>query len=240
LSKKYRNLWVFGDSFTTPYVCVDPEFSFWMSTARILNVDTVYNYSWRANSFDSIVHNLSSESEQYNWQEDFFLIGVPPLVRMTVLSKDTSKSYYRRVFNIESKEIDQEQILCHHGLDNIRFANDPVSIKFEDPTWTQTQACQTIFLLNCWLDSKQANYLIVNLSKDFMFDRPANGVFLQNQCFNHDRNILHGDTYYNLNLNKNPPLDFDAYGWGGHHGPVGNQYFFNEGIVPRLKNNNLI
>jgi hypothetical protein len=240
LLKKYRNLWVFGDSYSTPNICVDPTDSFWMDTARILKVDKIYNYSWPGNSFDSVIHNLTSESGQFDWKNDFILIGVPPLVRLTVVSNNDTKAYYRRVFDTDAKEIGQEQILCHHGLKNIHFYDDPTAIRFEDQTWTEIQACRNIFLLNQWLDSKEANYLIINLSKDFMTDFPATGRFLQETCFNHPRNILVGDTCYNLNLGVNKPTDFDTYGWSGHHGSAGNKHFFKESILTRLKNNNLI
>jgi hypothetical protein len=231
---------VFGDSFTTPNICVNPIDSFWMNTARLLNVDKVYNYSWPGNSLDSIIHNLISDSDQYDWDNDFFLIGIPPLARLTVVSEDDTKSYHRFVFDIDANEVDQQLILCHHGLKNVSFYNDTTAIRFEDPSWTEIQACRNIFLLNQWLDSEHANYFVVNLSKDFMTDSPATGKFLQENCYNHPRNILIDDTYYNLNLGINKPPDYDQYGWGGHHGPVGNKYFFNESILPRLKKNNLI
>jgi len=231
---------VFGDSYSTPGVCVDPIDSFWMKTANVLNVDKVYNYSWPRNSFDSIIHNVTSESQQVDWNHDFILIGVPPLIRLTIVSKDDTKSYHRRVFDINAIEVKQELILCHHGLENISFYNDPTAIRFEDQTWTEIQACRNIFLLNQWLDFKKANYLIINLSKDFMSDTPATGEFLQRTCYAHPRNILLGDTYYSLNLGLHKPLDFDQYGWNGHHGPAGNKHFFDNSILPRLHSNKLI
>lgn len=211
-----------------------------MYTARELAVDKIYNYSWPGNSFDSVIHNAISESNQFDWSQDFLLICIPPLARLTVVSKNNTKSYHRRVFNIDAEEIDQELILCHHGLDNVSFYNDTTAIRFEDPTWTEIQACRNIFLLNQWLDSKNANYFIVNMSKDFMSDAPSTGEFLQKACYAHSRNILIGDTYYNTNLGINKPPDFDQYGWAGHHGPEGNKHFFNSSIVSRLKNNNFI
>ena len=232
--KKYRNLWVFGDSYSTPGFCVDPADSFWMKVAQELNVDQVYNYSWPGNSIDSVAHTLISDSEQYNWNTDFFLVGIPPLARLTLVSKDDKNSFHRRVFNLSAQEIDQELILCHHGLENISFHKDPTAIRFEDSTWTEIQACRTIFLLNQWLDSKKANYLILNLSKEFMEDVPATGKFLQNHCYEHPNNILIEDTYYTINLGINKPVDFETYGWAGHHGSAGNEYFFKKSILPKL------
>lgn len=239
MSKKYCNLWVFGDSYSSPGVCVDPKDSFWMLVAQYLGVDRTYNYSWPGNSLDSVIHMLLSDSDQYDWSQDFFLIGIPPLVRLTVVSKNDKLSYHRRIFNFDSEEIEQQMILCHHGLENLQFYNDPTAVRFEDPTWTEIQACRSIFLLNSWLDSKNANYLIINLSKDFQDDSPATGKFLLEKSLNHPRNILLGNTYRGINFEINKPFDYDQYGWDGHHGPVGNKLFFEKSLLPKLKGYNL-
>jgi hypothetical protein len=151
------------------------------------------------------------------------------------MSKDNTKSYFRTRINNNSGEINREQVLCHHGLENVSFYHDATAIRFEDPTWTEIQACRDIFFLNQWLDNKSANYCIINLSKEFMDDGPATGKFIQAQCYTHPRNILTENTYYTVNLGINKPADFDLYGWHGHHGPDGNQYFFNKSILPKLK-----
>lgn len=233
--KKYRNLWIFGDSYSTPGYCVSPGDSFWMAVAQHLDVECVYNYSWPGNSLDSVIHMLLSDSDQYDWEQDFLLIGIPPLVRLTVVSKNDKLSYHRRIFDLDSNEIEQQLILCHHGLENLHFYNDPAAIRFEDPTWTEIQACRLIYLVNSWLDSHQANYLLINLSKDFQNDQPATGKFLLEKCLNHPRNILLGDTYYGINYGINKPTDYAEYGWHGHHGAAGNQYYFENSLLPRLK-----
>jgi len=240
LSKKYNKLWIFGDSYSTPYVCVDPCDSFWMLTAQQLNTNTVYNYSRSGNSFEAVVHAVVSESAQYDWENDFFLIGIPPLSRLALVSKDDTYSHHRQVFDIDSNKIDEQMILCLHGIESISFYNDPTAVRFEDPQWTQIQALRTVFLLNAWLDSKNANYLIINLSKDFIVDQASTGEFLINSGINHPRNSIAGDTYYNVNLNINKPADFDLYGWLGHHGPIGNKYYFDNVLYPRLVKNNLL
>jgi hypothetical protein len=239
LQKKYRNLWVFGDSYSTPNICVDPNDSFWMLTARELQVDKIYNYSWPRNSLDSVVHLLISDSNEYDWNQDFFLIGIPILTRLTVVSDNSEKSYHRKIFDLTSNEIDQQMILCHHGLENLQFVDDSFGVRFEDPTWTEIQACRLIYLVNTWLDAHNANYLIVNLSKDFQNDQPATGKFLLDKCLNHPNNILIGDTYWGINYGVNKPADYDKYKWAGHHGAPGNKYYFEKSLKPRLKKLNL-
>lgn len=232
--KKYRNLWVFGDSYSTPGVCVAPKDSFWMHTAKFLNVQNTYNYSWPGNSFDSVVHTLISDSDQYNWKQDVFLIGVPPLVRLTVVSDDSTKSYHRIVFDHNGEEINQELILSHHGLENKSFYNDPTAVRFEHPSWTEVQACRQIYLLNNWLDKHNANYLILNLGKSFENDEMATGKFLRTNCYQHPNNILLENTYFSINFNLFKPADYDLYGWAGHHGAAGNKNYFEHSIKIKL------
>lgn len=210
-----------------------------MLVGQTLGVDKIYNYSWPGNSLDSVVHTLISDSDDYDWSRDFFLIGVPPLVRLTVVSDDDKKSYHRNVFDSQGNRLVQELILCHHGLENKQFYQDPIAVRFEDPTWTVIQACRLIYLVNSWLDSHRANYLILNLSKDFQNDQPATGKFLLDKCLSHPNNILSGDTYYGVNYGVNEPKDYDQYGWNGHHGESGNLYYFEKSVKPRLKRLNL-
>jgi len=234
MSKTYRNLWVFGDCYSTPFLNVKPADSFWMLVADLLQVQKVINYSWPGNSFESVLHTLISDSAEYDWEHDFFLIGIPILHQLTTVSQDTQKSYHRRIFNQQAKEIAQEYVLCHAGLENISYKNDPMSIVFKDPTWRHTQVCRSIFLLNSWLDQHKANYLIANLGKGLMNDKPATGKFVLEKCYNHPRNILFQNTYYDVNVGINRPPDYDQLGWFGHHGPDGNRYFFDKSLLPKI------
>lgn len=247
MSKKYDKLWVFGDSFSTPNFCVKAKNSFWGLTATKLSVNKLFNYSWPRNSLDSIVHTLICEQrgdswgDAYDWSNDFFLIGVPPLSRLTVVSKNNQIETLANEINIQQDWKDFNfDVTSHRGLINLSSYCDVNFAIHEDSSWTQTQAMRNIFLLNSWLDSKKANYLIVNLSVNFYDDNSSFGNFLLEQCLNHPRNVLFTNSYYNINLNINKPADFDQYGWLGHHGPAGNQRFFEKSILPALEKNNLI
>jgi len=240
LSKKYDKLWVFGDSYSTPGVCVDPVDSFWATVGKTLDVNEIHNYSRPKNSLDSVIHLLVSESSQYNWNNDFFLIGIPPLVRLTVVSDNDKTAYYKKIYNNQINLVEEQQILCHHGLESRSFINDPLAVRFDDATWNEIQACRQIFLINQWLDKNNANYFLINLSKDFQNNAPSTGKFLLEQCLTHPRNILIGDTYWGINYGINKPADFSDYGWAGHHGAEGNQYFFEKSLLPKIKQNGLI
>jgi hypothetical protein len=236
LSKEYNNLWVFGDSYTTPHRCVTPQESFWGLAAQYLGIPAIKNCSRDGNSLDSVCHMLISMQDQYNWDKDVFLIGIPPLERITIFDnfKDTEYTGYK--FDTDTWDDHKFKITSHHGLvSEHNYGNDKQLVIHSDRSWLETQTLRTLFLLTTWLDSKNANYLIVNLSKPF---DPENkwgpSDFVLPYCQEHKRCILFENTYYSTNLNKHEPADFKQYGWMGHHGPAGNSYFFETSIKDRL------
>ena len=241
MQKKYNKLWVFGDSYSTFSYCVDPQQSFWGLTATTLSIENIKNYSWPGNSFESVIHNIVSLQDEYNYDNDLFLIGIPPLERLTVADDNTSKPSYSHSCRLPMWHTWTEEVLCHRGLKNIGFADDKYTAIFEERSWTVTQALRNIFLLNSWLDSKNANYLIFNLAKDFdKTDIASYNSFLLAQAITHPKNILFDKGYQSINYNINKPADYDRHGWFGHHGPAGNQLFFEKSILPALEKNNLI
>lgn len=238
--KDYDKLWVFGDSYTTPNFCVSPAESFWGITANTIGVKSVINCSWPANSFDSIMHMVVSMQNDYDWANDFLIIGIPPLERLTVFDNYKDTHYNKHIFDPESWQSKIDEVSCHTGLVNVKLETLKDLSMLEDRAWTETQLLRNIFLLTTWLDSKNANYMILNLSKDFDKDNHwGPSEFLLPYTLKHPRCILFENTYHNINLNKNPPADFDKYGWAGHHGPVGNKYFFEKSLLPTMQRNKL-
>jgi len=241
LLKNYRKLWVFGDSYTTPEISVKPADSFWGLTASHCNIPTISNCSRPVNSFDSVCQLLIGEQNNYNWNEDLFLIGIPPLERITVFDDYKDTSYHGHNIDTTTWESQEFQIQSHHGLVGLQnYGTDKQLIIHSDRSWLETQTLRTIFLLTTWLDSKNANYMIVNLSKSLDPDNiwgPSN--FVLPYVINHTRCILFKATYHGINLDINPPADFDKSGWYGHHGPAGNKYFFEKSLLPTMQRNEL-
>lgn len=238
--KEYRKLWIFGASTSVPNTCVSPQESFWGLVAKELDIATINNCSWHGNSFDSVCHMLIGMQDEYDWEKDVFLITIPPLWRLTIFDNFKDTRYYGYSFNTKSWDADKFEITCHTGLENFLVGGDKMLTIFEDRSWTETQTLRTIFLLTSWLDSKRANYLICNMTDPMDPDNiwgPSN--FILPYCKNHTNCILFEDTYYSVNLNINKPVDFDQGGWYGHHGHVGNKYFFEQSLLPRLKKLNL-
>ena len=239
--KDYDKLWVIGDSFTTPNVCVDPSESFWGLTATHCNILTILNCSRPVNSFDSVCQILISEQNSYNWENDLFLIGIPPLERITVFDNHKNTPYYASKIDTTTWKVESFQIQTHHGLVGLQnYGTDKQLIIYSDRAWAETQLLRNIFLLTTWLDSKNANYILVNLSKSLDENNvwgPSN--FVLPYAINHPRCILFKDTYNEINLNINPPADFNLFGWNGHHGPAGNKYFFEQSLLPTMQRNKL-
>lgn len=230
-----KKLWVFGDSYTTPNFCVAPEDSFWGLAAKHLSAETIINLSWSGCSWTSVQHNLISKQKEYNWKEDFFIIGMPPLERLTVFDNYKDTKYHCDVYNTSNWQKCQELLPCHNGLETIagQVARDLVI--YSDRSWLETQVLNSVFLLTQWLDSKHARYVIVNLSKPLDSDNMwGPTIFNLGYCKEHPRCILFDNTYFSVNENVHKPVDFNQYGWMGHHGADGNKHFFKVSVKDKL------
>jgi hypothetical protein len=234
-------LFVFGDSYSTPYVCVDPVYSFWGLCAKHLAVDEIINVSRPVNSFDSVCQLLVGiqNEYQYNWTEDWFIIGIPPLERITIFDDHKDTAYKAKIISVETwKEVDTT-IQAHRGLISQQFyGGDQFLTVHADRSWTETQTLRQIYLLTQWLDTNRAKYLICNLSKPLDRDnRWGPSEFVLNYTINHDRCIVFDDTYYSVNVGINLPPDADnPDGWNGHHGPAGNKHYFEKSLKHKLDN----
>jgi hypothetical protein len=236
LLKKYNKLWVFGDSHSTPGVCVSPQQSLWGLTASALQVNTVINCSRPKISFDSVCQMLVGEQQQYDFNQDFFIMGLPPLERITVFDNHKDTALVRSMFDTTTWQAETSNVISHHGLVNYQYRElDKLSVLISDRSWIETQVLRQIFLITQWLDSQKANYIIVNLSKNL---DPNNhwgpSQYILDYCVNHPRCKLFDGSIYDVNLNINKPADYDSYSWSGHHGPVGNRHFFETSIKDRL------
>ena len=238
--KKYNKLWVFGDSYTTPEFCVEPKESFWGITGAMATTSIV-NCSWPGSTFTSVFHMLINMQSQFDWKNDLFLIGIPPLERLTIFDNFKDTRYNSTIINSQTWVSTQEEISCHAGLAQIRGDEAQSMIVYEDRAWTETQTLSMIFLLTRWLGSVNANYMMLNLSKPFDDNNIwGPSEFVLPYAINHPRCILYTDTYYSINLNINKPADYDKYGWSGHHGAAGNQYYFEKSLLPKMQECNLI
>ena len=236
LQKQYHNLWVFGDSYTTPGVCVDPRDSFWGLTASIIGIKHVVNCSRPVNSFTSVQQLVIGMRENIDWQHDLVFVGIPPLERITIFDDHKDTQYFAATIDTQTWHSETFEILCHRGLISVQnYGTDRQLILHADRSWLETEVLRQLFLLTQWLDGLAANYMIINLSKDL--DRnnrwgPSEPVL--DYCINHPRMILFEKTYHGINIGVNKPADSDTP--EGHHGSAGNRYFFDKSLLPKLRN----
>ena len=242
MSKQYSKLWVFGDSYTTPDMCVSPANSFWGLTASYAGIKTINNCSRPTNSPDTVYHLLITMSNQIDWANDLVIIGIPPLERITVFDDHKNTQYLGNQFDTSTWEPITFDIPDHRGLVCLgNFGNDRLKVLHNDRSWVETEAMRDIFLITKWLDSIDANYIIANLGKDLDPNNIwAPSDFLLPYCKNHPRCILFEKGYHGVNIGVNDPADFDIWGIAGHHGPAGNLYFFEQSFLPKLKLSGLL
>jgi len=230
---------VFGDSYTTPGVCVSPQHSFWGLLAAHVGIPVIKNCSRPINSFDTVCQLLVGLQGKINWSQDLVLIGIPPLERITIFDDYKDTEYLGHSINTSDWHDESFDIACHRGLVSLQnYGTNKELIIHHDRAWLETQTLRTIFFLTKWLDGIDANYLILNLSKDLDKNNiwgPSN--FVLPYCINHPRCILFADTYHGINIGVNKPADSDTP--EGHHGPAGNKYFFEQSLLPKLKECNL-
>ena len=230
---------MFGDSYTTPGVCVEPEDSFWGLTAIALNIYTIINCSRPVNSFTSVQQLLVGMSEKIDWVNDLVFVGVPPLERITVFDNHRNTEYFGHSINTQTWEVDKFDIPLHRGLLGLQnYGKDRQLVLHSDRSWLETDVLRQIFLLTQWLDKLNANYMILNLSKDLDKDNVwGPSSFVLPYCKEHKNCVLFKDTYHGINIGINKPADSDTP--EGHHGPAGNKYFFEQSLLPKLKECNL-
>jgi hypothetical protein len=235
--KDYSKLWIFGDSFSTPNLHVKPPESYWGLTASYLSIPTIKNCSRPGNSLDTVCQLLIGMQAEFDWKKDLFLISIPPLGRITVFDNGNHTKYYGNTINIDDWRVEKFLVPAHNGLVTLKnFGEDKHLTTHYDLLWLETQALKTIFLLTSWLDSKNANYMIINVCGQDLDEKNVWGPteFLLPYCKNHPRCILK-DTYHGINVDVNPPVDFRQYGWTGHHGAAGNKYFFEKSLLPTME-----
>lgn len=226
-----------GDSYSETHNSVDIHDSFYALAATQLNCGTIENLSRRANSWDSIKQLLVGVRDRVDWQNDVIFIGIPPLERVTIFDDYQDTAYPVQNISVGTWQVNQYNETSHNGLITDSLPNtDKFFVIHSDRSWTETQTLRDIFLITQWLDRVGANYLVLNLSKGFMKDNywgPSLAVL--DYVKGHERCVVfEGSSYCDVNLDINIPVDFDQWGWYGHHGAAGNQRFFEVSIEPKL------
>jgi hypothetical protein len=225
---------VYGDSYSTPGFHVAPQDSWWGLMAQTLKVDSVENYSWPGNNLDSIAHLIVAGPGPVS--KDYVIIGVPPIERFTVFEQDGEPPSYHRFFG-NLVPMDQVKLPEHSGLGQVtahQLGKEYVTTW--NRSWQEAQALRELFLLSRYLKGWTDRYLIVNLAEPFQpqTDWPTLAS-MQRRFLADPHSILFDNTYYSVNKDLHRPVDFDEFGWHGHHGAEGNKHWWNQVLKPKIK-----
>ena len=228
---------VFGDSYATPNFCVLPSESFWGLAAKDLDVNRIINYSHPGFSLDHVIHILLNE--KFNFEDDYFLIGIPPLARYVAYKDDSDFNWTATTFNTDF-------VPTHipvNSLDNTlkfefkqQFVNNKEELDRFCAEWLDVQSLEKIFLLHQYMTLNKAKFLILNLSVPIVYqDMWPAGKSVMTKVQNLSECVIFDNTYQSVNNNDNiKPADFDQYGWQGHHGAAGNQNWYNKIVKNKM------
>lgn len=237
-----KKLYVFGDSFSTPYFCVDPKDSFWGLLANEISIDEIYSYCWPGNCLENIVHTILNED--FEFENSYFVIGLPPLLRNSIYTEvkgiipdaDQRQLYKFDKFFAATNITAQSLTYVGNWEFTETFSNDKDYISYFSSEWRDVLSLEKIFLLSNWLTSKNANFLIVNLTVPIVYqDSWPTGQSIMRKVNNIENCILFDKTLYSVNFeDKIKPVDYKKYGWQGHHGVAGNKNWYTKVIKPAI------
>lgn len=229
---------MFGDSYMTPDYRVDSIDSFWVHAAKDLDVASIKNFAEPGRSWYHIQHIMLSRD--FDFTNDFFILGVPPITRYSAYKDGIGKRWNYHVFTDPFTTCEPLPLDC---LDDIlqvtfeqQFVNDPQGIERFNAEWNEIQHLESILLMACFLRAQDARFMIVNLSHPFVYqDLWIPGKDVITRCGRLKECVLFKDTYYSTNLDDRiKPVDFDQYGWYGHHGKEGHANWYHKVIRPKM------
>ena len=223
-------LYVFGDSFTTPNFCVQPQDSYWGLLSKDLAVTSIINYSHSGFSFDQIIHLLCNES--LNFENAYFFIGVPPIERLAVtdITKRWTKAEFDKNFIMEKTDVPVIANTQHYD-----FLEAFIDAKFFLANytfkWQQQIICDKIYMMYHWLKNMNTKFVIINLTAPFY----SHNTLIEDKLKQLKDCILFDNTCHSINeADGIKPADWDnGTGWYGHHGSEGNANWYNKILRPK-------
>jgi hypothetical protein len=232
-----KTLYVFGDSYSTPYFCVDPQDSFWGLLATDLKVDRILNYSHSGYALDQIIHLLCNESFDYN--DSYFIIGIPPIARLALFleSKNLTQwpcSKFDTGFNQTLQKAQSVSGTQHSDFFEV-FKEEKYFMANYNHSWQETITCDKISMIYDMLTMRNAKFVIVNLTAPIEYeDKWPVSKNVMMRLNNLKECILFKDTIHSVNqIDKIKPADWKKEnGWFGHHGPIGNKNWYIKILKP--------
>lgn len=222
----YDILYVIGDSYTTPRVCVKVEDSYWKKFADLIKADSVINHSHQGKGNQNMLRNAMRFCLDNPNKKIFILIGLTTISRFDYQDYNVENSYNKNNGN-------HSELFIH----NFYIQEDNNKTEEYDKWFVEKWTYEHTFcnLINSiiahayFFKSVNVDYLIHNCSTPLVEDLYS--PFLKSFCLELKKDTcipnLFANTYYSLNKEKGiKPVDFEKYGWHGHHGSEGNQVYF--------------
>jgi hypothetical protein len=233
---KESRMVVLGDSYLTPNYLVDARDSFWGLLANDLNITEIDNYACHRFSLDSMIHILLNEDIDFNRH---IVIGIPPIMRESIYIEDKGHQHPKhKIVDWEITEHDvssMENVTNYHFHD--RYNNDYEKVNLFSSEWHEVMTLEKIYLIYNYLKSKNAKFMILNMSKPFQYQVlwPAGMNIIKQVALLEECNIFK-DTYQSINQDDGiKPVDFDTYDWMGHHGAEGNLNYYQKVVKPMVE-----
>lgn len=236
-----NTLHIFGDSYSTPRFCVEPDKSFWGLLSADLAVSKTINYSHSGFSFEQIIHLILNE--EFDFKNDYFFIGIPPIVRLSLFIEEETLSeqpaeVFDKDFNSAKTQTPSTTGVMQFDFVDI-FGDEKKFLSMIHHGWLEVKTCDQILLLHTYLSSKKAKFIIANLTIPFYYDQywPA-GKTVINRVNDLKECIVFRDTFYSINKDDGiRPVDRPGWpiNYVGHHGPEGNANWYNKVIKPKIK-----
>lgn len=232
-----NKLYVFGDSYSTPGFCVEPHESWWGLVHNEIKhrVPFVDNYSWPGNNIDSIAHIIVSNLDMFD-KDDYVIIGIPPIERLTVFDL-AARPKMAIKFDANLNKVCQYTVPRHDSLQQLtRHQLGRFEIDIWNRSWSEAQILRQLLLLEYLIKDCVAGVMVVNLAEPFQpLTQWSVLESLQAMALNKPNFIIFDNTYQSVNKDVHKPVDFDTHGWWGHHGPEGNQHWFDVALLPCMK-----
>lgn len=237
-----KKLIVIGDSFSTPFLCVEPQDSFWGLAGRDLRVTQIVNYSQNGLAFDLVMHILLNE--QFDWHNCYFIIGVPPVARVAMfIDRPQPKRFNGLAFDrdFQSWPVGCNSLTNCHWQDFAEtFAQDRYFLANYDHAWQEILTLEKIWLIHNFLRTADAKFVICNLTVPMALseDWEIAGHVVRT-CKSLPECILFENTPFDLNQKDAiKPVDRDPDDpdcWFGHHGKEGNGNWYQKILKPKLE-----
>ena len=201
--------------------------------AERVGANEIYNYSSPGLNLDLMTHLMITDRENIHWGEDsLVLFCATHLERITL--HDTDKDLNLAV--IHNNELTIKSAPCSRGLRSASvWQAVPEIAKVYDRSWTDHQGLMQLYLIYHWLSLKNTPFIIANMCIEYPRTPGWPTDYLCDWWADQPNAIIFQNTYRDINIGINRPVDYNEYGWGGHHGPEGNLLFFEKSLWPVIE-----